>query len=90
MEKDKNQELAFENQLWEADSNIEETTGIAQALYDQINDVVATIIRVDNYAAMSDEQMSMVAQTVISRKKALLALSNILLDKLDQIHDQLQ
>ncbi|MDD1383090.1 hypothetical protein PSQ53_09260 [Limosilactobacillus reuteri] len=90
MEKDKNQELAFENQLWEADSNIEETTGIAQALYDQINDVVAPIIRVDNYAAMSDEQMSMVAQTVISRKKALLALSNILLDKLDQIHDQLQ
>ena len=54
MEKDKNQELAFENQLWEADSNIEETTGIAQALYDQINDVVAPIIRVDNYAAMSD------------------------------------
>ena len=90
MEKDKNQELAFENQLWEADSNIEETTGIAQALYDQINDVIAPIIRVDNYAAMSDEQMSMVAQTVISRKKALLALSNILLDKLDQIHDQLQ
>ena len=90
MEKDKNQELAFENQLWEADSNIEETTGIAQALYDQINDVVAPIIRVDNYAAMSDEQMSMVTQTVISRKKALLALSNILLDKLDQIHDQLQ
>lgn len=90
MEKDKNQELAFENQLWEADSNIEETTGIAQALYDQINDVVAPIIRVDNYAAMSDEQMSMVAQTVISRKKALLALSNVLLDKLDQIHDQLQ
>lgn len=90
MEKYKNQELAFENQLWEADSNIEETTGIAQALYDQINDVVAPIIRVDNYAAMSDEQMSMVAQTVISRKKALLALSNILLDKLDQIHDQLQ
>lgn len=90
MEKDKNQELAFENQLWEADSNIEETTGIAQALYDQINDVVAPIIRVDNYAAMSDEQMSLVAQTVISRKKALLALSNILLDKLDQIHDQLQ
>ena len=90
MEKDKNQELAFENQLWEADSNIEETTGIAQALYDQINDVVAPIIRVDNYAAMSDEQMSMVAQTVISCKKALLALSNILLDKLDQIHDQLQ
>lgn len=90
MEKDKNQELAFENQLWEADSNIEETTGIAQALYDQINDVVAPIVRVDNYAAMSDEQMSMVAQTVISRKKALLALSNILLDKLDQIHDQLQ
>lgn len=90
MEKYKNQELAFENQLWEADSNIEETTGIAQALYDQINDVVAPIVRVDNYAAMSDEQMSMVAQTVISRKKALLALSNILLDKLDQIHDQLQ
>ncbi|MCC4383325.1 hypothetical protein [Limosilactobacillus reuteri] len=90
MEKDKNQELAFENQLWEADSNIEETTGIAQALYDQINDVIAPIVRVDNYAAMSDEQMSMVAQTVISRKKALLALSNILLDKLDQIHDQLQ
>ena len=90
MKKDKNQELAFENQLWEADSNIEETTGIAQALYDQINDVVAPIIRVDNYAAMSDEQMSMVTQTVISRKKALLALSNILLDKLDQIHDQLQ
>lgn len=90
MKKDKNQELAFENQLWEADSNVEETTGIAQALYDQINDVVAPIIRVDNYAAMSDEQMSMVTQTVISRKKALLALSNILLDKLDQIHDQLQ
>lgn len=90
MEKYKNQELAFENQLWEADSNVEETTGIAQALYDQINDVVAPIVRVDNYAAMSDEQMSMVAQTVISRKKALLALSNILLDKLDQIHDQLQ
>lgn len=90
MEKDKNEELAFENQLWEADSNVEETTGIAQALYDQINDVVAPIVRVDNYAAMSDEQMSMVAQTVISRKKALLALSNILLDKLDQIHDQLQ
>lgn len=76
--------------MWEADSNIEETTGIAQALYDQINDVIAPIVRVDNYAAMSDEQMSMVAQTVISRKKALLALSNILLDKLDQIHDQLQ
>ena len=90
MENDKNQELAFENQLWEADSNIEETTGIAQALYDQINDVIAPIVRVDNYAAMSDEQMSMVAQTVISRKKALLALSSILLDKLDQIHDQLQ
>lgn len=90
MEKDKNQELAFENQLWEADSNIEETTGIAQALHDQINDVIAPIVRVENYAAMSDEQMSMVAQTVISRKKALLALSNILLDKLDQIHDQLQ
>ena len=90
MEKDKNQELAFENQLWEADSNIEETTGIAQALYDQINDVVAPIIRVDNYAAMSDEQVSTVAQTVVSRKKALLALSSILLDKLDQIHDQLQ
>ena len=90
MEKDKNQELAFENQLWEADSNVEETTGIAQALYDQLNDVFAPIVRVDNYAAMSDEQMSMVAQTVISRKKALLALSSILLDKLDQIHDQLQ
>lgn len=90
MEKDKNQELAFENQLWEADSNVEETTGIAQALYDQINDVVAPIVRVDNYAAMSDEQVSTVAQTVVSRKKALLALSSILLDKLDQIHDQLQ
>lgn len=90
MEKDKNQELAFENRLWEADSNVEETTGIAQALYDQINDVVAPIIRVDNYAAMSDEQVSTVAQTVISRKKALLALSGILLDKLDQIHDQLK
>lgn len=90
MEKDKNQELAFENQLWEADSNIEETTGIAQALYDQINNIVASVARVDNYAAMSDEQVSTVAQTVISRKKALLALSGILLDKLDQIHDQLQ
>lgn len=90
MEKDKNQELAFENQLWEADSNVEEATGIAQALYDQINDVVAPIVRVDNYAAMSDEQVSMVAQTVVSRKKALLALSSILLDKLDQIHDQLK
>ena len=90
MEKDKNQELAFENQLWEVDSNVEETTGIAQALYDQINDVIAPIVRVDNYAAMSDEQVSTVAQTVVSRKKALLALSSILLDKLDQIHDQLQ
>ncbi|MBS6419632.1 MAG: hypothetical protein KH368_03155 [Limosilactobacillus reuteri] len=90
MEKDKNQELAFENQLWEADSNVEETTGIAQALYDQLNDVFAPSERVDNYAAMSDEQVSTVAQTVVSRKKALLALSSILLDKLDQIHDQLQ
>ncbi|MGY4700830.1 hypothetical protein [Limosilactobacillus reuteri] len=90
MEKDKNQELAFENQLWEADSNVEETTGIAQALYDQLNDVFAPIVRVDNYAAMSDEQVSTVAQTVVSSKKALLALSSILLDKLDQIHDQLQ
>lgn len=90
MEKDKNQELAFENQLWEADSNVEETTGIPQALYDQLNDVFAPIVRVDNYAAMSDEQVSTVAQTVVSRKKALLALSSILLDKLDQIHDQLQ
>ena len=86
----KDLERTFDDQLWEADSIVEEATGLAQALYDQLDNIIDPITRVDKYADMTNEQVSLVAEGVVSRKKALLTLSGILLDKLARVHKKLQ
>lgn len=83
-------ERTFDDQLWEADSIVEEATGLAQALYDQLDNIIDPITQVDKYADMNNEQVSLVAEGVVSRKKALLTLSGALLDKLSQVHEKLQ
>lgn len=83
-------ERTFDNRLWDADCTVEEATGLAQALYDQLDNIIDPIARVDKYADMNNEQVSLVAEGVVSRKKALLTLSGTLLDKLSQVHRKLQ
>ena len=83
-------ERTFDNRLWDADCTVEEATGLAQALYDQLDNIINPIARVDKYADMTNEQVSLVAEGVVSRKKALLTLSGTLLDKLSQVHRKLQ
>ena len=83
-------ERTFDNRLWDADSIVEEATGMAQALYDQLDNIIDPIARVDKYADMNNEQVSLVAEGVVSRKKALITLSGALLDKLSQVHRKLQ
>lgn len=83
-------ERTFDNRLWDADCTVEEATGLAQALYDQLDNIIDPITRVDKYADMTDKQVSLVAESVVSRKKALITLSGTLLDKLSQIHEKLQ
>lgn len=83
-------EQTFDNRLWDADCTVEEATGLAQALYDQLDNIIDPIARVDKYVDMTNEQLSLVAEGVVSRKKALLTLSGTLLDKLSQVHRKLQ
>lgn len=83
-------ERTFDNRLWDADCTVEEATGLAQALYDQLDNIIDPIARVDKYVDMTNEQVSLVAEGVVSRKKALLTLSGTLLDKLSQVHRKLQ
>lgn len=83
-------ERTFDNRLWDADCTVEEATGLAQALYDQLDNIIDSIARVDKYVDMTNEQVSLVAEGVVSRKKALLTLSGTLLDKLSQVHRKLQ
>lgn len=83
-------ERTFDDQLWEADSIVEEATGFAQALYDQLNNIISPIAQLDNYNNMTDGQKSLVGYSVVSRKKALITLSGTLLDRLSQIHKKLQ
>lgn len=83
-------ERTFDNRLWDADCTVEEATGLAQALYDQLDNIIDPIARVDKYVDMNNEQVSLVAEGVVSRKKALITLSGALLDKLSQVHEKLQ
>lgn len=83
-------ERTFDNRLWDADCTVEEATGLAQALYDQLNNIINPIAQLDNYNNMTDGQKSLVGYSVVSRKKALITLSGTLLDKLSQVHRKLQ
>lgn len=89
-EEKKKLERSFDDEKWEADSVIEEATGLAQALYDQIDTLIRPIVRLEKYTDVSDEQKSLVTQTVVTRRKALTTLSGALLDKLADAHQKLQ
>ena len=62
-------ERTFDNRLWDADCTVEEATGLAQALYDQLNNIINPIAQLDNYNNMTDGQKSLVGYSVVSRKR---------------------
>lgn len=71
----------------DANANVEQALGLAQALSDELNELLNGIIDVDNYHKLSPE---LLAYEVYANRYALTALSTSLLQSLRSAHESLK
>mgnify|MGYP001851836603 FL=1 len=81
---------SIEDKEYEAEALIDQAIGILQALDDQLSSIIQPVRKVEKYENITDEEKTLVAYGVVSRKKTLITLPYVALKMLDKAQENLR
>lgn len=81
---------SIEDKEYEAEALIDQAIGILQALDDQLSSIIQPVRKVEKYENITDEEKTLVAYDVVSRKKTLITLPYVALKMLDKAQENLR
>ena len=81
---------SIEDKEYEAEALIDQAIGLLQALDDQLSSIIQPVRKVEKYENITDEEKTLVAYDVVSRKKTLITLPYVALKMLDKAQENLR